>query len=234
MANPVCAIVGFGPGLGTAYADTFLGAGYDLTLLSRSGASLPAESSRGRRVAAYGCDAAEPAALRDALGRAARDLGPVQVLIYNADLAMFGTLDDISEDGFEQSWRVGVLGLYAAARALGPEMTRRGSGSIIVSGATASLRGRPLTAAFAPTKASQRVLAQSLAKHLGPQGVHVAYLIIDGVIDTENTRTNFAPDKPDSFFLQPQRIAEAALQLVRQDPSAWTFEMDLRPSGENW
>jgi short-subunit dehydrogenase len=95
-----------------------------------------------------------------------------------------------------------------------------GSGTMIVAGATASLRGKPGTAVFAPTKAAQRILAQSLAKHLGPQGVHVAYLIIDGVIDTEDTRTNFAPGEPDEFFLQPDQIAETALFLAEQDRSA--------------
>lgn len=135
---------------------------------------------------------------------------------------------------FEESWRVGVLGLFAAARFPAPRMSERGSGAIVVSGATASLRGNVWTTAFAPTKAAQRILAQSLAKQLGPRGVHVAYLVIDGVIDTADTRENFAPNEPDDFFIRPRRIAETALMLVRQDRSAWTFELDLRPFGEKW
>ena len=82
------------------------------------------------------------------------------------------------------------------------------------------------TTAFAPTKASQRILAQSLAKQLGPSGIHVAYLVIDGVIDTADTRENFAPSEPDEFFMKPDRIAEMALMLVNQDPSSWTFELE--------
>ena len=103
-----------------------------------------------------------------------------------------------------------------------------------MSGATAALRGNLWTTAFAPSKSAQRVLANSLAKQLGPKGVHVAYLIIDGVIDTADTRTNFAPNEPDEFFIDPIRIAETALMIVQQHPSAWTFELDIRPSGEKW
>ena len=161
-------------------------------------------------------------------------MGAIDVVIYNADLAQFGSLEDISEDQFERSWRVSTLGLFAAARYLGPAMVQRGSGTIIVSGATAALRGNVWTTAFAASKSSQRNLAQSLAKQLGPKGIHVAYLVIDGVIDTEDTRTNFAPNEPDEFFMDPESIATAALMLAGQDKSAWTFEIDLRPFGETW
>lgn len=227
MGKPLCAILGYGPGLGAAYARIFAAAGYDLALLSRSGRATP-----GAR--AYSCDAADPDSVAGALRQVESEVGPVEVLIYNADIAAFGPIEEVSEAVFEQSWRVGVLGLYAAARTVGQEMRARGHGAIIVSGATAALRGRNWTTAFAPTKASQRILAQSLAKQFGPKGVHVAYLIIDGVIDTEDTRTGFALGKPDDFFMDPDRIAETALALVRQDRSAWTFEIDLRPFAEEW
>ena len=234
MKRPVCTIVGFGPGLGAAFARRFSRAGYDLALLSRSGAKLLPEDVPDVTAISYACDAGDPTSVKATLARVTQELGPVEVLVYNADLALFGTIDEVSENAFELSWRTGVLGLYTAARLLGPEMSQRGSGTMIVAGATASLRGKPGTAVFAPTKAAQRILAQSLAKHLGPQGVHVAYLIIDGVIDTEDTRTNFAPGEPDEFFLQPDQIAETALFLAKQDRSAWTFELDLRPFGEIW
>lgn len=169
-----------------------------------------------------------------ALRQAESEVGPTDALIYNTDIAAYGPVAEVSEAIFEQSWRVGVLGLYAAARPVGQEMCERGHGPIIVSGATAALRGCNWTTAFAPTKASQRILAQSLTKQFGPKGVHVAYLIIDGVIDTEDTRTGFALGKPDEFFMAPDRIAETLLALVRYDRSAWTFEIDLRPFGEEW
>lgn len=224
---PVTAIIGYGSGLGAAYARTFREAGYDLALLSRSGATEPGAK-------AYKADAADPDNLKAALDAVSRDLGLIDVLIYNADNAIFGNLDAVDEADFERSWRVGTLGLYTAARRVGRQMAERGSGTIIVSGASAALRGRDWTTAFAPSKAAQRILAQSLAKQLGPKGVHVAYLVIDAVIDTEDTRAGFAKGKPDDFFASPDRIAETALFLTRQDRSAWTFEIDLRPFCETW
>jgi NAD(P)-dependent dehydrogenase (short-subunit alcohol dehydrogenase family) len=234
MGGKVCAIIGFGPGLGTAYAETFSQAGYDLGLLSRSGACFDASEAPERSVRTYQSDAGNPDSLKEALLSVESDLGPIDVAIYNADLAQFGALNDVSELHFEQSWRVAALGLFATAKLLGPQMSERGSGAIIVSGATAALRGNVWTTAFAPSKSAQRTLANSLAKQLGPKGIHVAYLVIDGVIDTEDTRTNFAPNEPDEFFINPKRIAETALMLVKQDPSAWTFELDIRPFGEKW
>jgi NAD(P)-dependent dehydrogenase (short-subunit alcohol dehydrogenase family) len=234
MKRKVCAIVGFGPGLATAYAETFLRAEYYLALLSRSGAALEANAHPNFTMREYRCDAGNPQSIRSGLEAVERDLGEIDVLIYNADLAQFGSLDEVSEDQFEQSWRVGALGLFTAAKLLGPQMSQRGSGSIIVSGATAALRGNVWTTAFASAKSAQRNLAQSLAKQLGPKGVHVAYIVIDGVIDTADTRKNFAPTEPDAFFMKPAKIADAALMLVEQDKSAWTFELDLRPFGEKW
>ncbi|MBT8424905.1 MAG: SDR family NAD(P)-dependent oxidoreductase [Silicimonas sp.] len=233
MQRKVCTIIGFGPGLGAAYAETFSEAGYDLALISRSGAGPTGESGASNAVA-YDCDAGDPDALSNVLEAIERDQGRIEILIYNADLARFGTLDEVSEGDFEQSWRVGVLGLFTAAKFLGSRMAERGSGTIIVSGATAALRGNLWTTAFAPTKAAQRILAQSLAKQLAPKGIHVLYLVIDGVIDTADTRANFAPNEPDDFFIRPEAIARTALALVAQDRSAWTFEIDLRPYGEKW
>ncbi|MBF9057958.1 SDR family NAD(P)-dependent oxidoreductase [Rhodobacterales bacterium HKCCSP123] len=234
MGRELCAIIGFGPGLGTAYAEVFRDAGYNLALLSRSGAGLDADDASGQRIKAFTANAGDPENLKKALRLIEAELGQIDVVIYNADLAQFGSLEEVSELGFEESWRVGALGLFTTAKYLGPKMVERGLGTIIVSGATAALRGNVWTTAFAPSKGAQRILANALAKQLGPKGVHVSYIVIDGVIDTEDTRTNFAPNEPDEFFMKPQRIAEAALMLVRQDKSAWTFELDLRPFGEKW
>ena len=234
MGQNVCAIVGFGPGLGVAYAEVFQADGFDLALLSRSGTEFEGAKGKNTSMKAYACDAGNPESLRDTLRSVQSDLGKIDVVIYNADLAQFGTLDDVSEVEFEQSWRVGALGLFTTAKLLGPQMAERGSGTVIVSGATAALRGNVWTTAFAPSKSAQRILANALAKQLGPKGVHVAYLVIDGVIDTVDTRTNFAPNEPDEFFINPTRIAETALMIAKQDKSAWTFELDIRPFGEKW
>ena len=167
MSRPLCSLIGFGPGLGTAYAETFRDAGYDLALLSRSGGGI--EAAEGR-VIPLACDAADPETVKTALTKAHDEIGrSTDVLIYNAGLATFGTWEDVDETALDQSMRVSALGLYAAARHLVPDMIARGSGTIIVTGATASLRGAKWTTAFAPGKAAQRILAQSLAKQLGPK-----------------------------------------------------------------
>jgi NAD(P)-dependent dehydrogenase (short-subunit alcohol dehydrogenase family) len=112
-------------------------------------------------------------------------------------------------------------------------MLEAGGGAIICTGATASLRGGEAFSAFAASKAAHRSLAQSMARGLGPKGIHVAYMILDGAVDTPRVR-GFLPDKPAEFFLQPSAIADAAWYLAHQDKSAWTFELDLRPAIEKW
>ena len=112
-------------------------------------------------------------------------------------------------------------------------MLAAGKGAIIVTGNTSAWRGIANFAGFAPTKAAQRILAQSMARSLGPQGIHVAYVVIDAVIDLAWTRKRFA-DKPDDFFIQPDGIADTVWHLAHQEPSAWSFEVDLRPFCETW
>ena len=114
-----------------------------------------------------------------------------------------------------------------------PAMEAKGAGAIVITGATASRRGMPRTTAFAPAKAAQRSLAEAMAKHLGPQGIHVAIVIIDGVVDLERTRKAM-PEKGDDFFIKPDDVAETAWWLTRQPRSAWSFEVEARPFGEKW
>jgi NAD(P)-dependent dehydrogenase (short-subunit alcohol dehydrogenase family) len=112
-------------------------------------------------------------------------------------------------------------------------MKRSGQGAIIVVGATASRRGMPRTAAFAPAKAAQRSLTESMARHLWPAGIHVAVVIIDGVVDLDRTRSAM-PDKPDGFFVKPDDVAATVHWLSEQPRSAWAFEVEARPFGESW
>jgi NAD(P)-dependent dehydrogenase (short-subunit alcohol dehydrogenase family) len=111
-------------------------------------------------------------------------------------------------------------------------MAERGDGAIIVTGNTSALRGKPWFAHFAPTKAAQRILAEAMARELGPKGVHVASIVIDAVIDVPWTRERF-PDKPDEFFIKPAAIAAEAWRVVEQDRSAWSFNVEVRPFGES-
>ena len=133
----------------------------------------------------------------------------------------------------ESNFRVNTLALLHLGQRLAPDMVAAGHGAIIVTGNTAALRGKAGFAGFAPTKAAQRILAESMARDLGPKGVHVAYVVIDAVIDVDWTRRRFA-DRPDEFFIQPAAIAEEVWHLLQQDRSAWSFNVELRPFGEPW
>jgi NAD(P)-dependent dehydrogenase (short-subunit alcohol dehydrogenase family) len=232
MADRVCAIVGVGPGNGAAFARRFAAGGYRLALMGRTAATLDAVAAELPGARAVRCDAGDPASVRAAFAAVRRELGPVDVLLYNAGSGQWGNFQEIGPEALEAAWRVNVLGLLVAGQAVADDMIARG-GAIVVTGATASLRGNVGTAAFAPAKAGQRSLAQSMARHLGPKGVHVAYVIVDGVIDLPRTRERM-PDKPDAFFLRPDEIAAAVHFLAHQDRAAWTFELDLRPFGERW
>jgi NAD(P)-dependent dehydrogenase (short-subunit alcohol dehydrogenase family) len=112
-------------------------------------------------------------------------------------------------------------------------MIARGRGALVVTGNTSALRGKPAFAAFAPTKAAQRILAQAIAREVGPRGVHVAYVVVDAVIDVPWTRQAFS-GRPDDFFIQPRAIADEIWHVVHQDRSAWSFDVELRPFGETW
>jgi NAD(P)-dependent dehydrogenase (short-subunit alcohol dehydrogenase family) len=233
MTKPVCAVVGIGPGNGQALARRFAAAGYGLALLSRRtdlSAALAAELGDAR---AYECDVADAASVSRAFERIRADLGEVDVLVFNAGAGIWGTVEEISPQGFETAWRINALGLLLTAQAVIPAMKRKGAGSIVVIGATASRRGMPRTAAFAPAKAAQRSLAEAMARQLWPAGIHVSLIIIDGVVDLARTRQQMA-DKPDDFFLKPDDIAETAYWLTRQNRSAWSFEVEARPFGEKW
>jgi NAD(P)-dependent dehydrogenase (short-subunit alcohol dehydrogenase family) len=230
---PVCAIVGAGPGNGAAFARHFAAEGYRVALLARNGKRLAelAASIPGSR--AYACDVTDDESIRATFEAIARDLGPVEALIYNAGKGMWGDPLTVSEADFEAAWRVNAHGAFLAARAVLPSMLAAGRGTLLFIGATASRRGRPNTTAFAAAKAAQRSLAESLARAYGPKGIHVALLIIDGVVDEPVNRPAF-PGRPDEFFVKPDDIAETAAFLVRQPRSAWTFELDVRPFGEQW
>jgi NAD(P)-dependent dehydrogenase (short-subunit alcohol dehydrogenase family) len=182
---------------------------------------------------AYACDAADPTSIAEAFASIREDLGDPAVLIYNAGSGDRGAAESIPLDAFENAWRVNALGALAASQQVIPAMKAAGGGTIIFIGATASLRGGPQTAAFAPAKAAQRSLAESMARSLWPERIHVALIVIDAVVDLPRTRQNM-PDKPDDFFIKPEDIASTAVWLANQPRSAWTFEAIVRPFGEKW
>ena len=233
MAERVCAITGVGPGTGTALARRFAADGYRVALLARDAERLDKLAAELPGAAAFPVDVADLDALRAALGRVRAQLGAPSVLIHNAVAGGFGSFESVTPEALEQRFRVNVTSLLVLAQELAPAMVEAGRGAIVVTGNTSAWRGKAAFAGFAPTKAAQRVLAESLARSLGPKGVHVAYVVIDAVIDVPWTRKMF-PDRPDEFFIQPAGIADAVHHLVHQERSAWTFELDLRPFGESW
>jgi NAD(P)-dependent dehydrogenase (short-subunit alcohol dehydrogenase family) len=233
MTVPVCVIVGAGPGNGAAFARQFSRAGYRVALLARGREGLDAITAEIAGSRAYAYDATNPEDADRVFTAIRQDLGDPAVLIYNASTRDFANLDATTPDAFERAWRVNSYGCLLAAQQVVPAMRAAGEGSIIIIGATASLKGGADFVAFASAKAAQRSLAQSLARQLGPDGIHCAYVIIDAVVDLPSTRARM-PDTPDSFFAKPDDIAESVYFLARQPKSAWTFELDLRPFGEHW
>ncbi len=233
MAKLVCVVVGVGEGNGAALARAFACEGMALALLARNTdftIKLAEELGDAR---AYPCDVSKPDAIAEAFARIRADLGDPATVIYNAGSGSWGDVESISLEAFENSWRVNALGALAVGQQVIPAMKAAGSGTIIFIGATASLRGGPNTAAFAPAKAAQRSLAESMARSLWPKGIHVALIVIDAVVDLSKTRQNM-PDKPDDFFLKPDDMAATAVWLANQPRSAWSFEVDVRPFGEKW
>ncbi|GAA0334765.1 SDR family NAD(P)-dependent oxidoreductase [Sphingomonas oligophenolica] len=231
--RPVAVVAGVGPGNGLALARRFAAGGYQVAILGREQAKLEAASAEVAGVEGYVCDVTDPIAVARTFSAIKEALGETDVLLFNAGSGVFKSVEEISPEDFESAWRVNAYGALLCSQAVLPAMKARGSGAIIFTGATASLRGGKATAAFAPAKAAQRSLAQSMARAMWPKGIHVAVIIVDGAVDLPRTRAAM-PDKAADFFVAPAGVAETAWFLVHQDRRAWSFEVEARPFGETW
>ena len=229
----VAVVVGVGPGNGAALARRFADGGYAVAMLARTRTALDTLEKQIAGARGFECDVASAESVTRAFAGIKAELGPVDALLYNAGSGVFADVETITAEQFEQSWRINAYGAFLCARQVIPDMKAGRSGSIVFIGATASRRGGPRTAAFAPAKAAQRSLAESMARSLWPAGIHVSLIIVDGVVDLPRTR-RMMPDKPDSFFIKPSGVAETAYRLTCQDPSAWSFEVEARPFAESW
>lgn len=232
-SKPVCVVVGVGPGNGAAFARRFASEGYRVALLARSTEFTTALAAKLDGARAYACDVTDAAAVACTFEAIRLELGDVDILVYNPGVGVWANIEEITADAFETSWRANVFGALLTSKQVIPTMKRNKRGCIVFIGATASRRGGARTAAFAPAKAAQKSLAESMARHLWPAGVHVALVILDGVVDTPATRKMMS-DKPDSYFIKPDDVAESVIWLTRQKPSAWSFEIEMRPFGEVW
>jgi NAD(P)-dependent dehydrogenase (short-subunit alcohol dehydrogenase family) len=233
----VVAVVGVGPGLGRALAVRFARGGFAVALVARQDESLrPVQTEIegfGGAARSYVGDATNEKSVGATFARIREELGAPEALLYNAGAFQAGGILELSVTDFEQAWRVNCLGGLLTAQAVVPAMLERRGGSIIYSGATASLRGSARFAGLAVGKFGLRALAQSMARELGPKGIHVAHVVIDGGIDTPRVRTMLANRDPKTF-LAPTAIAENYWNLHAQDPSTWSQEIDLRPSVEKF
>ena len=220
----VAIVVGAGPGLGNALVQRFAAAGMSVAAVSRRGRALDAEQYR-ELVHGYACDATIGDQVTPMIAQVTAQLGPPDLVVFNVGTWDRAGILDISDELFERAWRTGCFGGFLVGRAAAEAMLPRGRGTIIFTGATGSIRGGAGFAAFAVPKFGLRALAQSMARELGPRGLHVAHVIIDGMIGQEGGVGS-------EEVLAPNVIAESYYQLHRQERSAWTHEIDLRPYKE--
>jgi NAD(P)-dependent dehydrogenase (short-subunit alcohol dehydrogenase family) len=232
-ARKVCVVVGVGPGNGAALGRRFAKEGYAVALLARTTETSGPLASTLDGARAYACDVTDGDAVARTFEAIEREMGPVHTLVYNAGTGTWGTVEEIDPAALEGAFRVNAMGLLLAAKKVIGSMKAQGGGNIVVIGATSSRRGVARTAGFAPAKAAQRSLTESMARHLWPQNIHVSLVIVDGVVDLPRSRA-FMKDKPDDFFIAPDDLADTALHLTTQPRSAWSFEVEARPFKESW
>jgi short-subunit dehydrogenase len=233
MSRPLALVTGVGPGTGSAITRRLSAGGYDVAMLARSEDLLFKLEQEVANARAFACDVTDEAQLDAALAAVRQQLGEPTVLIHNAVGGAWGNFLEIDPKVLNANFQVNTMALLHLARRLAPSMVQAGNGAIIVTGNTSALRGRANFAGFAPTKAAQRILAEAMARDLGPKGVHVAYIVIDAVIDVPWARKRY-PEAPDSFFIKPAAIADEVWHLLQQDRTAWSFNVELRPFGEKW
>ncbi len=237
MNGKVAAVLGVGPGLGAAVARRFAREGFAVALMARnedglSGIRQEIEGD-GAKALPVSADATDPASVEAAFGRVRSELGDPEVFVYNAGAFQMGGILEISPEKFDECFRANCAGAFYGARQVLPAMLGAGRGTVLLTGATASLRGSARFSALAVGKFGLRALAQSMAREFGPQGIHVAHVIIDGQINTPRVR-EMSPDREEHTMLSPEAIAETYWQLHTQDRTAWTLELDLRPSVESF
>ena len=232
----VAVVVGVGPGLGAALARRFA-TEYSVAILARKAEYLKSLAGEIRRDGGNAlevvCDVSDPVRVSAALGEIRAKLGEVDLLIYNAGSGKFGSIADITPEQYASDWRVNALGAFVAAKEVAPAMLARGRGVMLFTGATAGIKAGPRSVSFGPAKFAMRGLAQALARDLGPKGIHVAWINVDGSIDIPGAR-GLKPGLNDGDFLKPAAIAETYWHLAHQDPSAWTMELEVRPFKEKF
>jgi len=242
-ARQVCLVIGAGDGVGAAIARAFAADGMTVCVtrrernLDRLQALVETIASAGGEAHAFGVDARDETETANLFATIERDIGPIGVVVFNIGANVQFGIRETTTRVFTKVWEMACLAGFLAGREAANVMVPRQQGTIIFTGATASIRGREKLAAFAAAKNGLRAVAQSMARELGPEGVHVAHVICDGAIDGVFTRSRFDDVTPllaEDLILKPDEIAKNYVMLHHQQRSAWTHELDLRPWREQW
>jgi len=243
MPNPAAIVIGAGDATGGAIARAFAAEGLTACVTRRERHAEVLEQlaeaihDAGHQARAFPADARDEAAMIALFDKVETEVGPVEVAVFNIGANVNFPIAEMSVRVYSKVWEMACLAGFLMGREAAKRMGPRGRGTIIFTGATASLRGGSGFAAFSGAKAALRMLAQSMARELGPQGIHVAHVVIDGAIDTEfikGRHPDFDRAKAEELILNPDAIAANYVMLHRQPKSAWTHELDLRPWGEKW
>ena len=239
--NPVALILGAGNSTGAAIAERFAQGGYTVCLARRNGEALGPLVERiqesGGTARGYGCDVRDEDQVDGLVEHIEAEIGPIEVAVFNAGVNLWTSILEETAERYRGLWETDAFGGFLAGRAVARVMAERGRGSIFFTGATASVRGGANFAAFAGAKHALRALAQSMARELGSKGIHVAHLVVDGIIDSDFIREELPQvyeSKGKKGMIAPASIAEAYWFLHQQSPDAFTFELDLRPAAESW
>ena len=241
MSDRAALVIGAGDALGGAIAKRFAREGFVACVVRRHGdklAPLVAEiEAAGGRARPFGVDARKEEEMVALIDGIEREVGAIEVAVFNIGANVRFSIRETTSRVYFKVWEMACFAGFLMGREAAKRMVPRGRGTILFTGASASLRGRDGYAAFAGAKHALRALAQSMARELGPEGIHVAHTVIDGAIDTQWIRENFperAALKPQDGILDPAAIAENYWMLHCQPRSAWTHELDLRPWLESW
>jgi NAD(P)-dependent dehydrogenase (short-subunit alcohol dehydrogenase family) len=237
MSDRVAAVLGVGPGLGAAVARRFAGEGFGVALMARTEESIEQTreeiEAEGGTALSVPANATDPDSVASAFERVRGELGDPEVLVYNAGSFQVGGILELSPKQFDECFKSSCAGAFYAAQQVLPAMVEAGRGTILLTGASAALRGKARFAALAVGKFGLRALAQSMAREFGPQGIHVSHVIVDGQINTPRIR-EMMPEREEHTLLSPDAIAETYWLLHSQDRTAWTLELDLRPAVESF
>jgi NAD(P)-dependent dehydrogenase (short-subunit alcohol dehydrogenase family) len=240
-ANKVALVIGAGVATGSAVARRFAAEGYVACMARRKGERLQETvdqiEAQGGRAIGYSVDATQEDQMVALIDKIENEVGPIEVSVYNAAVGAAHSITEFPAETYERVWRINTFGAFLMGREVSARMKKRGQGTILFTGATSALRGKAGLAAFAGSKHATRALAQSMARELFPENIHVAHIIIDGPIDTPLMRKVMPQafeERPADGVLAPDDIADAYFSVHKQKRSAWTHEMELRPWKEPW